>query len=88
MVAPTSVNGLTASFIVRATGPFADHDVELEVLHRGIKNLLDHAREAMDLVDEQHVALFEVRDDRRKIAGALDRRPRGRAHVDAAARAR
>ena len=36
----------------------------------------------MNLVDEEHVALFEVADDRGEVAGALDRRPRGRAHVD------
>ena len=34
----------------------ADHDVELVILHRRIQHLLDHRRQAMNLVDEQHVA--------------------------------
>ena len=60
----------------------AHHDVELEVLHRRIEDFFDHPREAMDLVDEEHVALFEVGNDRGKIAGALDRGARGGAHID------
>ena len=36
----------------------------------------------MNLVDEQHVALFQTADYRGEVAGALDRRPRGRAHAD------
>ena len=36
--------------------PRADDEVELEILHRGIEDLLDRRVEAMDLVDEQHVA--------------------------------
>ena len=35
--------------------PLADHDVDLVVLQRRIEDLLDHRREAVDLVDEQHV---------------------------------
>ncbi len=37
----------------------------------------------MDLVDEEHVALFEVGDDRGQVAGAFDRGARGDADVDA-----
>ena len=37
----------------------------------------------MDLVDEEHVAAFEVGDDRGEIAGALDRGTRGGAEIDA-----
>ena len=33
----------------------ADHDVDLEVLERRIEDLLDDRRQAVDLVDEQHV---------------------------------
>ena len=53
----------------------ADDDVELEVLHRGVQHLLDGAREAVDLVDEQHVAVVEVGEDRGEVAGALERGP-------------
>ena len=38
-----------------------DHDVELEVLHRGIEDLFDRRRHAVNLVDEQHFALAERR---------------------------
>jgi hypothetical protein len=47
----------------------ADHDVELEVLQRRIQDLLDHRREAVDLVDEQHVLRLEVGEQRREVAG-------------------
>ena len=49
-----------------------DHEVELEVLHRGIEDLFDGGVQAVDLVDEEHVTGFEVRDNRRQIAGPLD----------------
>ena len=61
----------------------ADHDVELVVLHRRIQHLLDHRREAMDLVDEQHIARLQIGEDRREIAGPLEHRARGLAQVDA-----
>ena len=55
VVAPTSVNGGRSSLTQRAAGPFADHDVDLEILERRIEDLLDDRRQPMDLVDEQHV---------------------------------
>ena len=57
----------------------ADHDVELEVLHRGIEHLLDRARQPVDLVDEQDVAVVEVGEDRGEVAGPLERGPAGEA---------
>ena len=51
----------------------ADHDVELEVLHRRVEHLLDRPREAVDLVDEQHVAVVEVGEDGGEVTGALER---------------
>src|SRR5207245_8221361 len=62
----------------------ADHDIELEILHRRVKHFFDLARETMYLVDEQHVALIEAADDCGQVAGPLDRRSRGRTHADAA----
>jgi hypothetical protein len=41
-------------------GAFADHDVDLIVLHRRIEDLLDHRRQAVDLVHEQHVVRLQV----------------------------
>ena len=55
----------------------ADHHVERVVLHRRIEDLLDRAVEAVDLVDEQDVALLERGQDRGEVAGPLDRRARG-----------
>ena len=58
----------------------AQDDVDLEVLHRRVEHLLDHAREAVHLVDEQHVALAELREHRGEVAGPLDGRARGDVH--------
>ena len=63
--------------------PLARDDVEREVLHRRIKDLLDGAGQAVDLVDEQHVARAEVRQQRREVAGLFDRRAARDAQVHA-----
>ncbi|MGY4509803.1 hypothetical protein ACVIN2_003257 [Bradyrhizobium sp. USDA 3650] len=52
----------------------ADDEVELEILHRGIEHLFHRRAEAMDLVDEQHIALFEIGEECREIAGLGDHR--------------
>ena len=61
----------------------ADDEVELEILHRRIEDLLHRRIEPVDLVDEQHVALFEIGEQRREVAGLGDHRAGGRAEVDA-----
>ena len=61
----------------------ADHHVERVVLHRRVEDLLDGAVEAVDLVDEEDVALVERGEDRREVAGPLDGRPARVADVDA-----
>ena len=53
--------------------PLADDEVELEVLHRRIEDLLDRRIEAVDLVDEQHVVRLQVGEQRGEVAGARDR---------------
>ena len=55
VVAPTSVNGCRSSLIGTRGRALADHDVDLVVLQRRIQDLLDDRRQAVDLVDEQHV---------------------------------
>ena len=60
----------------------ADHDVELEVLHRRVQHLLDRLGQAVDLVDEQHVAVVEVGEDGGEVAGTLERGPARDAQVD------
>ena len=61
----------------------ADDDVELVVLERGIEDLLDRRRHPVDLVDEQHLALAEVGEDRGQIARLLEHRARRRADLHA-----
>ena len=43
------------------SGALADDDVEPEVLERRVEDLLDRAREPVDLVDEEDVALAQGR---------------------------
>ena len=59
---------------------FADDDVQLKVLHRRIEDLLDGRRQAVDLVDEEHLVGLEVGQHRRKVARPLDDRPGRGAH--------
>jgi hypothetical protein len=67
-------------------GALADHDVDLEILHRRIQDFLDLRRQAMDLVDEQHVVRLQVGQQRREVAGLFDHRAGGLAQADARAR--
>src|SRR6185312_2621641 len=57
-------------------------DVDAEVLERWIENLLRRPAHAVDLVDEEHVARLERRENRRDVL-LLDRRPGDRADADA-----
>ena len=61
----------------------ADDEIELEILHRRIEHLLDRRIEPVDLVDEENVALLQIGEQRREIAGLGDHRPRGGAEIDA-----
>ena len=61
----------------------ADDEVELIVLQRRIEDFLDRRAQAMDLVDEEDVAVFEVGEQRREIAGLGDDRTGGGAEADA-----
>ena len=56
VVAPISVNGWRSERHRRARASRVERDVDLEVLHRRVEVLLDDGRQAVDLVDEQHVA--------------------------------
>jgi hypothetical protein len=83
VVAPTRVNGGNVQPDRAGRGTLAQHDVELEVLHGRVQDLLDGARQAVDLVDEEHVALVELGEDRRQVAGPLERRAGGDVEVHA-----
>ena len=61
----------------------ADDEIELEVLHRRIENFLDRRIEPVDLVDEQHIAVFEIGEQRGEVAGLGDHRAGRRAEIDA-----
>ena len=61
---------------VAGAGAFADDDVEGEIFHRRVKNLLDSASETMDLIDEQDVALAQIGENGGQIARPLDGWPR------------
>ena len=80
VVAPISVNGWSGTFTDRARRALADHDVELVVLERRVEDLLDRRRHPVDLVDEEDLALLEVREHRRQVAGLLEHRARRGPH--------
>ena len=61
----------------------ADDEIELVVLHGRIEDFLDRRVEAVDLVDEQDVAVFQVGQQRGEIASLGDDRARGGAEADA-----
>lgn len=55
------------------TRPGSDHNINREVLHRRVEDLLDLRLETMNLVDEEHVSFFEAREERDDIGLFLDR---------------
>ena len=81
VVAPTRVNGDEVDAHAARRRPLADDEVELEILHRRIQHFLDGRLQAVDFVDEQHVARLQVGQDRGEVAGALDHRPGGGAEA-------
>src|SRR5215210_5096352 len=57
--------------------PLTHGDRQAAVLHGRVEGLLDRAREAVELVDEEHRARLERREEGRDVGLALERRPRG-----------
>src|SRR5262249_5195277 len=62
-------------------GALSDDEVELTVLHRGIKDLFHCRVEPVDLVDEKHVALFQIGEESCEIARLRDHRARRGAKI-------
>ena len=62
-------------------GPLADDDVDAEVLHRDVQQLLGRAGEPVDLVEEEHLALLQGGQHGREVTRVLDgrsgRQPQG-----------
>ena len=83
VVAPTRVKRGRSIRTDARRRPLADHQVERAVLHRRIEHFLDRGREAVDLVDEQHVAVLEIGEQRGEIARLGDHRAGGGAEADA-----
>ena len=63
--------------------PLANDQIQLEILHRRIENLLNRRVQTVNLVDEQHIARLQVGQQRRQIAGARDHRAGCCAKADA-----
>ena len=61
VVAPTSVKRSIGSGMARAPAPDAGDELDAEVLHRRVEALLDDRLQAVDLVDEEDVALARAR---------------------------
>ena len=61
---------------------FVNHDVDAIVLHSRVEVLLDHGREAVYLVDEQHVVLFERGEDAGQVAGLVEHGAAGHLEPD------
>ena len=80
VVAPTRVNGGRSSRIDRAAGPLPMTMSSWKSSMRRVEDLLDGPGQAVDLVDEEHVAVLELGEDGGQVAGALDGRTR-RGHV-------
>src|SRR5689334_12652370 len=57
--------------------PLPHRDRQAAVLHGRIEGLLERARQAVDLVDEEHRARLERREERRDVALAFERRAGG-----------
>jgi hypothetical protein len=77
VVAPTSVKRSTGNLVRLRVGAAIHHDVDAEIFHRGIEKLFDDAAEAMDLVDEEHVAALQRGEDADEILRLLERRTGG-----------
>ena len=61
---------------------FADNEVQLEILHRGIEDFLDGGRETMNLIDEKNIARLEIGEEGGEIACPGNDGARRRAEID------
>ena len=82
VVAPTRVNRGRSRRMRPGRRALADQDVQLEVLHGRIEDLLDRSVEPVDLVDEQHVALLQIGQEGGEITGADQDGPGGDPQAD------
>ena len=69
VVAPIRVKGESSNLYRTRRRALADHQIELAILHGGIKNFLHRRTEAMDLINEENVAGLQIGEDGGEIAG-------------------
>ena len=85
VVAPTRVNRGRSRRIERADGPLPITMSSWKSSIAGYSTSSTARGQPVDLVDEEHVAVVEVGEDRREVAGALERRtardPQVRVHL-------
>ena len=62
-------------------GTLTDDDVQGEILHGGVEDLLHHAGQTVDLVNEEHVTGVEVGQKSRQISLLLDGGTRGHPQI-------
>ena len=68
MVAPDQGEARQVDARPSAPRVLADDEIELEVLHRRIEDLLDRGVQPVDLVDEEDVAILEIGEERGEVA--------------------
>ena len=73
VVAPTSVKLSSFMRSVRGGRALAHHEIDVEIFHRRIEHFFDRPRQPVDLVDEQHVAVLQVGEDRREVTRPFER---------------
>ena len=83
VVAPISVKRARSMRTERAAGPSPMMRSSWKSSMRRIEDFLDRRVEPVDLVDEQHVAVFEIGEQRGEVAGLGDHRAGGRAEIHA-----
>ena len=83
VVAPTSVNLGRSMRTERAAGALADNQIELKIFHSWIKDFLDRWAEAMNFVNKQNIACFQVRQNCSKVTRLGNHRPRCRPKTNA-----
>ncbi len=64
-------------------GAFADHDIQRVILQRRVQHLFHLPGQAVDLVDEQDIALLQIGQQGGKVAGLFDGRAAGDADLHA-----
>src|SRR5690606_7565228 len=64
--------GLELEANAASIGALVEHEIDAEVLHRGVKELLGFGRHAVDLVDEDDIAALDAGQDADEILAALE----------------